>query len=206
MPRFSIIITCYNQVEFIKEAVDSALAQEYGDNEIIVVDDCSVDGSAHILEKYADAITLHKLGTNEGADRARNRGASIARGDFLVFLDGDDLLMPWALDVYDRIIDLKNPKLILGKLHFFKGSLSSEMIGDRSQEIKVVDYEDYFGKDRAYRASASAMVIDRHTFNMAEGWTDGTFPVDDQDLLFKLGCSGRAIQIVSPTTSAYRLH
>ena len=206
MPRFSIIITCYNQRDFIKEAVDSALVQSIADREIIVVDDGSVDGSIGLLERYMPAITFRQIGTNQGVAQARNEGASIARGDFLVFLDGDDLLMPWALDVYSRVADLKNPKLILAKMHFFSGYPQLEEIGDRPRDVKIVDYECYFGKDRGFRASASAMVIDRAAFATAGEWTPGAFPVDDQDLLFKLGCSGRTIQIVTPETTAYRVH
>ncbi|MBK9992049.1 MAG: glycosyltransferase family 2 protein [Verrucomicrobia bacterium] len=206
MPRFSIIITCYNQGDFIKEAVESALTQTCRDREIIVVDDGSSDGSRRVLERYAETITLELNATNGGAVAARNRGAAIARGDYLVFLDGDDRLLPWALDVYCRVVERKKTKLILAGMIYFSGYPPAEALSKRPEEIKLVEYADYFKKDRAYRASASAMVIDRETFNLVEGWTAGTFPADDQDLLFKLGCSGPAVQVLTPETSAYRLH
>src|SRR5438309_10887096 len=116
MPRFSIIITCYNQSSFIRDAIDSALAQSYTDKEIIVVDDASTDGSKELLEEYGSAIRFKALETNEGPCAARNWGASLASGDFLVFLDGDDVLMPWALIVYSGIIRLKYPRLILCRM------------------------------------------------------------------------------------------
>jgi glycosyltransferase involved in cell wall biosynthesis len=206
MPRFSIIITCYNQGDVIAEAVDSALAQDFPDKEIIVVDDCSTDGSVRVLEKYGNAITLAALGTNGGAERARNGGAAIAGGDFLVFLDGDDRLLPWALDVYGRVADLANPAVILATMHYFNGMLSGDAVAEGRREIKVVVHADYFAKDRSFRASASSMVIERRAFDRVGGWTEGTFPADDQDLLYKLGCTGPAAQIVSPKTSAYRSH
>jgi len=206
MPRFSIIITCYNQGSFIKEAVDSALAQTCCDREIIVVDDGSTDESRHVLEAYVGAIAFEPSETNQGAVATRNRGASIARGDFLVFLDGDDCLQPWALAVYASLIDWKCPKLILAKMLFFRGALPLERTVAYPAKIEVIEYEDYFSKDRAYRASASAMVVERQTFFLVGGWTAGTFPADDQDLLYKLGCAGRTLQILSPETSAYRLH
>jgi len=206
MPRFSIVITCYNQGDFIKEAVDSALAQNCRDREIIVVDDGSTDGSRQLLKTYANAITLETVEVNGGAVAARNRGAAIARGDYLVFLDGDDRLQPSALDVYASVADRKSPKLILARMLFFRGSLVTERTEKQPSEIKLVEYEDYFSKNRAYRASASAMVIERQAFHLVGGWSAGTFPADDQDLLFKLGCAGRTIQILSPETSAYRLH
>lgn len=205
MPRFSIVITCYNQGGLIKEAVDSALGQTNSDREIIVVDDCSTDDSRRVLESYVGLVRLELSKANHGVVAARNRGASLASGDFLVFLDGDDRLLPWALDVYDRVVERKAPRLILATMLYFTVSPGGAA-EKRPDEIKVVVYGDYFGKDRAYRASASAMVVDRRTFLAVGGWTPGTFPADDQDLLFKLGCAGSTVQILSPETSAYRLH
>lgn len=206
MPRFSIIITCYNQDLFIRDAVSSALTQAYADKEIIVVDDKSTDGSIKILEEYGDAIQLKALETNAGAPAARNWGASLASGDFLVFLDGDDLLLPWALDVYSRIIDLKDPKLILGSMLWFKDTFSSDNIGINPREISVVIYEAFMKRDRAWRSSASALVVDRKSLNNVGGYSSDAFPADDFDLAFKLGYSGRTIQVVTPNTTAYRIH
>jgi glycosyltransferase involved in cell wall biosynthesis len=206
MPRFSIVITCYNQSAFIRETVGSALAQDYKDKEIIVVDDASTDGSKEILEEFGGLIKLILLETNEGASVARNRGASVALGDFLVFLDGDDLLLPWALNVYNLIIDFKSPKLILCKMLWFEGTFSSVRLESPPSEVRVVDYEAFMKKDRAYRASASALVIDSESFNNNGGWAHGFFPMEDHDLLLKLGYSGRTIQITSPITTAYRVH
>lgn len=206
MPRFSIIITCYNQCAFIRDAVNSALAQGYAGKEIIVVDDGSTDGSNKILEEYKDAIKLKVLETNEGACAARNWGASLASGDFLVFLDGDDLLLPWALNVYSRIIDLKDPKLILGRMLWFKEVFFSVKIGSPPLETRVVDYKVFMKKDREYRACASTLVVDRQSFNNVGRWTPDFFPMEDHDLVLKLGYSGRTIQIVSPKTTAYRVH
>src|ERR1019366_8504283 len=103
--RFSIIITSYNQPEFIKDAVDSALSQRPGAAEIIVVDDASTDGTQEVLRQYGDAIRLVCRETNGKCSVARNCGAALARGEYMVFLDGDDAFLPWALDVYERIIE-----------------------------------------------------------------------------------------------------
>jgi len=118
--RFSIILTSHNQAKFIGNAVDSALAQTYASREVIVVDDASSDESAGILEQYKEAIQLIKLEKNVGASHARNAGIAQAKGDFLVFLDGDDLLLPWALDVYGEIADRKRPHIILSTMLWFR--------------------------------------------------------------------------------------
>jgi GT2 family glycosyltransferase len=206
MTIFSIIITSHNQAKFIRDAVDSALAQAYAGKEIIVVDDASSDGSQSILEEYGDAIRLVKVEENVGASRARNFGIGFANGDFLVFLDGDDLLLPWALEVYGEIADRKRPQIILSAMLWFEGQ-APKLSGERKPEhVEVVAYESLLEKDRPYRASASALVIRRDVFTKVQGWTNEIFPMEDLDVLIKLLQSGRTAQILAPATVCYRVH
>ena len=206
MAFFSIIITSHNQADFIRDAVASALAQAYLNKEIIVVDDASSDESRGILEGYGDAIRLTKLDKNVGASRARNVGIAMARGDFLVFLDGDDLLLPWALTIYNEVVDREQPQIILSTMRWFEGQVPN-ISNDRSPDnIEVVAYDSLLEKDRPYRASASALVIRRDVFNAVHGWTNGIFPMEDLDALIKLLSSGRTVQILAPPTVCYRIH
>ena len=206
MALFSIIITCHDQAAFIRHAVDSAVAQPHAEKEIIVVDDASSDESRAILEEYGDAIQLIKIEQNVGACRARNLGIAMARGDFLVFVDGDDLLLPWALEVYTEIIDKKRPHLILSTMKWFEGQNPPSSKENAPAQIEVVDYESLLKKDRPYRASASALVISRDVFIKVQGWTNEIFPLEDLDVLVKLLQSGRTAQILSPPTVGYRIH
>ena len=94
METVSIVITCYNLADFVTEAIDSALAQTGPAVEVVVVDDASTDGSWRAIEAYGDRVRALRLSENGGAARARNRGASAARGAWLLFLDGDDFIAP----------------------------------------------------------------------------------------------------------------
>ena len=94
--RFTIVITCHNQRDFIEQAVKSALSQSYPADQIIVVDDGSTDDSVKVIEPYAKQIELIQLASNCGALVARNTGCAAASGDYLVFLDGD-IEMPLLL-------------------------------------------------------------------------------------------------------------
>lgn len=89
----SIIIRNYNYEEFIGDAVDSALGQTHPDVEVIVVDDGSTDGSRRILGSYGDRIRLVTQ-SNGGEGAAANAGFAHARGEIVIFLDSDDVLMP----------------------------------------------------------------------------------------------------------------
>jgi glycosyltransferase involved in cell wall biosynthesis len=206
MPQFSIVITCHNQAEFIADAVESALSQRYASKEIIVVNDRSTDGSRAILETFGNKISLENSETHLGANRARNLGAARARGDYIAFLDGDDVFMPMALEVYDRVVDTMRPKLILGSLRFFQRATPAMNAGPLPDKIEFVAYESFLQKDRAHRQSASCIVVERSAFWRANGWDAGFFPYEDYDLTLRVGYLGKTPQILSPATVFYRMH
>lgn len=93
MSRVSVVIPCYNAAPFIASTLESVLAQTLPCHEIIVVDDGSVDASADIVRRYAPAVTLLQQ-PNQGESSARNRGIESASGDWVAFLDADDLWLP----------------------------------------------------------------------------------------------------------------
>jgi glycosyltransferase involved in cell wall biosynthesis len=206
MPKFSLIIACYKQEQFIRETVDSALALPYPDKEIIVVDDASPDRTAQILEEYGDRIRLIKHDYNLGANVGRNEGAAAATGEYLVFLDGDDLYLPWALDLYAHIIELKSPKIILGRLLFFRGEVPNPQFEEFGRSVQFVEYDALMRKDYVYRGSVSAIVVDRQTFLDVGGFSKEIFPSDIDDLTIKLGYSGKTVHILSHPTTSYRVH
>ena len=92
-PLVSIVIDNYNYAEFVGEAIESALAQTYRHLEILVVDDGSTDDSASIIGRYADRVEV-VLKQNGGQASAINLGAARARGEIVIFLDADDVLLP----------------------------------------------------------------------------------------------------------------
>jgi glycosyltransferase involved in cell wall biosynthesis len=97
-PLVSVVVTFYNQAEFVVPALDSVLAQTYRPMEIIVVDDGSTDGTRRACAAYGDRITL-VCQDNTGPSGARNAGLGRARGSLVAFLDGDDLWEPSKLEL-----------------------------------------------------------------------------------------------------------
>jgi len=89
----SIIIPCFNNDRYVGEAIDSALRQTYPRVEVIVIDDGSTDGSAAVIGSFGEQIRCERT-PNRGVSAARNRGIAMARGEFVQFLDADDLLLP----------------------------------------------------------------------------------------------------------------
>lgn len=92
-PLVSIVIPCYNAEKYVGEAIESALGQTYPRIEVIVVDDGSTDRSLDVIKGFGDRIRW-VTGPNRGGSAARNRGIELARGEYLQFLDADDVIMP----------------------------------------------------------------------------------------------------------------
>src|SRR5712671_6437213 len=96
--QFSVIIPAYNRGEAIRTAIASVLAQRGCEFEVVVVDDGSSDDTLAVVEHLDDARLRSISQPNRGPSAARNEGAKIARGEYLVFLDSDDELVANALE------------------------------------------------------------------------------------------------------------
>jgi hypothetical protein len=97
MAMISVVIPCYNQARFLGEAIESVLAQTCARSEIIVVDDGSTDDTLKVASSYRQVRCLWQR--NQGQGAARNEGLKHTSGEFVVFLDSDDRLLPHAFQV-----------------------------------------------------------------------------------------------------------
>lgn len=100
----SVVIPAYNSAEFIRQCIESVLAQTYRVVEVVVLDDGSTDNTASICEEFGSSVNLFRQ-ENSGRGSARNMGVSKANGKYLAFLDHDDLLLPHS--IHDRVEFLK---------------------------------------------------------------------------------------------------
>lgn len=103
---FSIIVPCYNLSQWIRDCLDSVLRQNYPAWECLVVNDASSDDSAEIVAEYARKDSRIKLITkpNGGEGSARNAGLAVATGEWVFFLDGDDVMAPGALNALAKMV------------------------------------------------------------------------------------------------------
>jgi len=113
-PSFTVIIPTYNRAEFIRDTLESVLAQVYTNYEIIVVDNCSTDNTAEVLDPYINEKRIRFFRNDRNRERAysRNVGLENAQSDYVTFLDSDDLMYPENLsDAADFAI--QHPELKL---------------------------------------------------------------------------------------------
>ncbi len=105
MVKVSVIIPTFNRRDLVCETIDSVLGQSFSDVEIMVVDDGSTDGTEeHLANHYGNRIR-YVYQPNSGRSAARNRGVQMSKGEYLLFLDSDDLLLPHALEQMAGFLD-----------------------------------------------------------------------------------------------------
>jgi glycosyltransferase involved in cell wall biosynthesis len=103
--RVSVIIPAYDRAGVVGDAIDSVLAQTYRDFELIVVDDASTDNTSDVLARYAEPVQVIRRTANSGAGAARNDGIRASTGEFIAFLDSDDLYLPKRLQSAVDLLD-----------------------------------------------------------------------------------------------------
>ena len=140
--RVSIVTPFLNAARFFEESVESVLAQTYQHWELLLVDDGSFDGSAEIAERYATAhpdrirYLAHPSRTNQGASASRNLGARHARGEYLAYLDADDVYLPAKLQEQVPLLDAHPDVMFTG--HRSVGSIAPTICLSDDRRIPVL--------------------------------------------------------------------
>lgn len=124
----------FNTEKYVKEAIESVFSQTYKNIELICINDGSTDSSLSILESFGDKIMLIINDTNCGTSISRNKGISIAKGEFIAFLDADDIWVNNKLEVQMNQFNI-NPNLDIS-FSYMKCFISPEL----SEEVKRIRY------------------------------------------------------------------
>lgn len=127
-PRVSVVLIFLNEEAFLQEALDSVLCQTFGEWELLVVDDGSTDGSSEIAQKAARKLPHkvrlleHERHVNRGMSTSRNLGLKHAQGEYVLFLDGDDVLTRTALSEQVALMEA-HPEvgMVYGPMHYWFG-------------------------------------------------------------------------------------
>lgn len=130
-PKVSVCLPCYNRQDYVGESIESVLNQTFSDFELIITDNCSTDGTAEIIRKYASKDSRIKLYINKynmGVCSNCNISLLQSRGEYIKFLFSDDLLAPRCLEVFVDVLD-KNPSVSLAT-SFNKAFGKSDLVRD----------------------------------------------------------------------------
>ena len=104
-PLITCVVPVHNGIRYLQEALDSIVGQDHRPLEVIVVDDASTDTTAELAESYGPPVRVVRQPRNLGAPAARNRGLREAQGEYLTFLDSDDIYRPGKLSKQLRMLE-----------------------------------------------------------------------------------------------------
>ncbi len=203
---FSIVIPAYNRCALLAKALDSVWAQRFTDYEVIVVDDGSTDGSVEYLESLGSRIRLVRQ-ANQGAGVARNAATRIASGDYLAFLDCDDLWLPWTLSVTaDTIRKRGHPVMLAPRIQEFTSE--DEIPGlQEGSSVASSHFADYLSASgTGFWVGGGSAVYRREDFLSAGGFTSRRINAEDHDLTLRMGTGKGFVQLLEPVTYAWRRH
>ncbi len=189
---FSIIVPVYNVKPYLRKCLESLVNQTCKDREIIIIDDGSTDGSGEICDeydqKYSDIIVIHQK--NQGSSKARNTGLSIAKGEWIVFVDDDDWVSTDMLELLQGYIIATSADMYCMGFEFvnYKGlKIAERRITKKNtiasfnneQEQFIFYFREHYSFQRLYNCIYRRDIIQKHRLSIID-----TNKVFSEDTLF----------------------
>lgn len=172
-PEVSVVIPCYNQGQFLAEAIRSALEQDYPNKEIIVINDGSTDNTREVVNRYRDKIVYIEQ-PNKGAAAARNEGIRAAKGEYIAFLDADDVCLPGRLSLEAEVLN-QRPDAGLVASDAYLINATGEFVGLKSSISGAPRHpQDFRWETVEYCATTSTVMARKRCFDVA-GYFDERF-------------------------------
>ena len=201
-PLVTVVIPSHNYARYVGDAVQSVLAQTYAPVEIIVVDDGSTDDTFQVLARFGDRIRVLRL-PGLGVAHARNAGLRAAMGEFVVFLDADDVLLPDALTAQVACLErCPDVDVVHGQWY---------SCNQRTGVVRLVAKPEITGDALAYMAlgnvgAIDAIMIRRRALDEVGGFDSAISYTADWEMWFRLALHGYRFGYVSQPVAVYRVH
>lgn len=178
----SVIIPCYNVEDYISECLDSAVRQIYRPIEIIAIDNNSTDDTFRILKKYEEnhpsLIKVYKEG-KQGAPASRNKGISVAKGEWLQFLDADDLILPGKILSNVKLIEAYNKTSMVVSGHIYRKVSGKENV---YQALEGDLFQSLVWSNLGYTVSN---LFKNYNNKVKIGWNEDLYGAQDMDFIFQ---------------------
>jgi len=202
-PRVSVIIPAYNSADYLPEALESVLRQDYNNYEIIVIDDGSKDHTFNCVKPYKDQIRYFYQ-ENQGVSKARNHGIEVACGEFVAFLDADDFFLPHKLEAQLAVFDT-NPELGIVHSGWRRVNHQGQFLTDVQpwHYVPELNLESWL----IYKpVLPSAMIFRREWLEKSGGFDPRFPPAEDTELVLRLARMGCQASWLKSVTVGYRQH
>jgi len=204
-PLVSVIMNCLNSEKYLREAIDSVYAQTYGNWEIVFWDNVSSDSSAEIAQSFRDGRLRYYRGeTTVPLGHARNLAIRQARGEFIAFLDCDDLWLPQKLEKQVPLFLLdKEVGLVYSDTYFFNEHGLHKRLYAKKLPYRGHRFPDLLNN---YLISLETAVVRKAALDSLEYWFDEKFSmIEEYDLFVRIGL-GWKIDYVPDVLAKWRVH
>ena len=200
MPLVSAAITTYNRAPYLREAIESVLAQTLGDLEVIVVDDGSTDATEAVVSPYLDRVRYVRQ-ENAGRSAARNTAVGLAQGEFIAFCDSDDR---WFPDRLARQINEIGERPEIGMVH---GQVELIDTDGTCLPEETAAHRAVFSAGYAWecRCLSTTILVRASTFDEV-GLYDPSLVLDDYDFYLRLALAYEIRFLDGPPLAQHRLH
>lgn len=191
-PLISILIPVYNAGPFVKQALDSVLAQTYGNFEVLLINDGSTDNSQEVIATYRDPRLISISQSNSGVARTLNRGISLARGEYIWRHDADDTSVPYQLEAQLRFLqNHPNITLVGTQMGYMtaRGKYAHRMCFPANDYFDKADYRviNSIGEIIKYRPVVHATVlVRRDALLRVGGYREEFLTSEDYDLWLRM--------------------
>ncbi len=216
-PLVSIIIPVYNAESHLRETINSALSQTYPNKEIIIVNDGSTDNSVNIAREFNSDIVKLINQEKKGASAARNAGLRTANGDYVQFLDADDLLSADKISAQVSVLNGSDGNLALCSTVYFNDAEDPYIINQTVEwyDVGSDDVVDFLTKlyTPAYilpgyggMIQPNAWLVPRNLINKAGYWNESLSVDDDGEFFCRMILASKGIVFAPEGVNYYRKH
>lgn len=202
-PACSIVLPTFNRAHLLAQAIDSVLAQSFGEWELIVVDDGSTDATSRLVARHRDRRIRYVSQLHRGRSAARNRGVELARSDLIGFLDSDDRLLPHALSAHQQVF-LAQPEVGMTVAGYDRIDEIGRVVGVRTPWTEGGELSCRGWLLNCFGIPGTTMV--RRAWLARVGFRPDYEPAEDWDLFLRLAVAGCPMSWVRESVCQYREH
>ena len=208
-PKISVIIPVYNQERYLAETINSVITQTFGNFELILVDDGSRDKSAQIIKEYAqqDNRIVPIFQANSGKPKAINAAAAIAKGEYLAFMDHDDLMMPNRLE-RQMAFHTENYEADGSSSHCYYIDDNGRSMGTQSFPglATVEQCRNVLINNEVVICAFTGLTVKKLAFIKSGGLRTEFWPTDDMEFFNRFIEKGYILVIIQELLMKYRAH
>lgn len=206
---FTVVVPTYNRVQLLLRTLESVRQQTFPALEVLVVDDSSTDGTAEEVERLGPPFRVIRPTEKLRVSAARNAGIKEASGDYIAFLDDDDLMFPWTLETYRGVIE-RHPGVSVITSNGMSFSEEAEWAAQARGPLDARYFADYLAyannPEQPGWLIPTGVVMRADVARLGGGFDPALVYYEDEDMWLRTGVAPGYVRVASPLCWGYRSH